>query len=153
VEEPRRSFSDGVYGAELERRIDEAATVDGARHHPTSAARFLARDENPKGVPFREGRAPALASVELGEDPPDFPRENRAKPRIVGLVEEDRASGDEGLRRAEVAVGALDPGVGRVESGRGLRLTEGRSHRREAQDAENQRLASTPFPNTRSHEL
>jgi purine-nucleoside phosphorylase len=27
VEEPRRSFSDGVYGAELERRIDEAATV------------------------------------------------------------------------------------------------------------------------------
>jgi purine-nucleoside phosphorylase len=27
VEEPRRSFSDGVYGAELERRIDEAAAV------------------------------------------------------------------------------------------------------------------------------
>jgi purine-nucleoside phosphorylase len=27
VEEPRRSFSDGVYGAELERRIDEAAVV------------------------------------------------------------------------------------------------------------------------------
>jgi purine-nucleoside phosphorylase len=27
VEEPRRSFSDGVYGAELERRLDEAAAV------------------------------------------------------------------------------------------------------------------------------
>jgi len=27
VEDPRRSFSDGVYGAELERRIDEAAAV------------------------------------------------------------------------------------------------------------------------------
>ncbi len=27
MEEPRRSFSDGVYGAELERRIDEAAAV------------------------------------------------------------------------------------------------------------------------------
>jgi purine-nucleoside phosphorylase len=27
VEEPRRSFSDGVYGAELERRIDEAAAL------------------------------------------------------------------------------------------------------------------------------
>jgi purine-nucleoside phosphorylase len=27
VEEPRRSFSDGVYGAELERRIDEAVAV------------------------------------------------------------------------------------------------------------------------------
>jgi purine-nucleoside phosphorylase len=27
VEEPRRSFSDGVYGAELQRRIDEAAAV------------------------------------------------------------------------------------------------------------------------------
>jgi purine-nucleoside phosphorylase len=27
VEEPRRSFSDGVYGAELERRIDEAAAA------------------------------------------------------------------------------------------------------------------------------
>jgi purine-nucleoside phosphorylase len=31
VEEPRRSFSDGVYGAELERRIDEAAAVIGDR--------------------------------------------------------------------------------------------------------------------------
>jgi purine-nucleoside phosphorylase len=31
VEEPRRSFSDGVYGAELERRIDEAAATIGTR--------------------------------------------------------------------------------------------------------------------------
>jgi purine-nucleoside phosphorylase len=31
VEEPRRSFSDGLYGAELERRIDEAAAVIRAR--------------------------------------------------------------------------------------------------------------------------
>ena len=31
MEEPRRSFSDGVYGAELERRIDEAAAVIRAR--------------------------------------------------------------------------------------------------------------------------
>jgi len=31
VEEPRRSFSDGVYGAELERRIDEAAAAIRAR--------------------------------------------------------------------------------------------------------------------------
>ncbi|MGZ6213464.1 MAG: hypothetical protein ACXWMG_00760, partial [Candidatus Limnocylindria bacterium] len=27
MEEPRRSFSDGAYGAELQRRIDEAAAV------------------------------------------------------------------------------------------------------------------------------
>jgi purine-nucleoside phosphorylase len=31
VEEPRRSFSDGVYGTELQRRIDEAAGVIGSR--------------------------------------------------------------------------------------------------------------------------
>jgi purine-nucleoside phosphorylase len=31
VEEPRRSFSDGVYGAELERRIDEAEAVIRSR--------------------------------------------------------------------------------------------------------------------------
>jgi purine-nucleoside phosphorylase len=31
VEEPRRSFSDGLYGAELERRIDEAAEAIRAR--------------------------------------------------------------------------------------------------------------------------
>jgi len=31
VEEPRRSFSDGVYGDELQRRIDEAAGVIGER--------------------------------------------------------------------------------------------------------------------------
>ena len=31
MEEPRRSFSDGVYGDELQRRIDEAAAVIRAR--------------------------------------------------------------------------------------------------------------------------
>lgn len=31
MEEPRRSFSDGVYGDELQRRIDEAAAVIGSR--------------------------------------------------------------------------------------------------------------------------
>ncbi|MEP6808388.1 MAG: hypothetical protein ABI978_07280, partial [Chloroflexota bacterium] len=31
MEEPRRSFADGLYGAELERRIDEAAAAIRAR--------------------------------------------------------------------------------------------------------------------------
>ncbi|MDP9467170.1 MAG: hypothetical protein M3P32_00285, partial [Chloroflexota bacterium] len=31
MEEPRRSFADGLYGAELERRIDEAAATIQAR--------------------------------------------------------------------------------------------------------------------------
>ena len=40
MEEPRRSFSDGVYGAELERRIDEAAAVirDRLTANPVLAA-------------------------------------------------------------------------------------------------------------------
>ena len=40
MEEPRRSFSDGVYGAELERRIDEAAAVirDRLAANPVLAA-------------------------------------------------------------------------------------------------------------------
>ena len=44
MEEPRRSFADGVYGAELERRIDEAATVVRERLavHPQLAAPRLA---------------------------------------------------------------------------------------------------------------
>jgi purine-nucleoside phosphorylase len=44
VEEPRRSFSDGVYGAELERRIDEAAAVirDRLAANPRLAAPRLA---------------------------------------------------------------------------------------------------------------
>jgi len=44
VEEPRRSFSDGVYGAELERRIDEAAAVvrDRLAVVPALAAPHLA---------------------------------------------------------------------------------------------------------------
>jgi purine-nucleoside phosphorylase len=44
VEEPRRSFADGVYGAELERRIDEATTVVRERLavHPQLAAPRLA---------------------------------------------------------------------------------------------------------------
>jgi len=44
VEEPRRSFSDGVYGAELERRIDEAAALirDRLADTPQLAAPRLA---------------------------------------------------------------------------------------------------------------
>jgi purine-nucleoside phosphorylase len=44
VEEPRRSFSDGVYGAELERRIDEASAVirDRLATVPPLAAPHLA---------------------------------------------------------------------------------------------------------------
>ena len=44
MEEPRRSFSDGVYGAELERRIDEAAAVvrDRLAVVPALAAPHLA---------------------------------------------------------------------------------------------------------------
>ena len=44
MEEPRRSFSDGVYGAELERRIDEAAAVvrDRLAASPQLAAPRLA---------------------------------------------------------------------------------------------------------------
>ena len=59
MEEPRRSLSDGVYGAELERRIDEAAAVIRDRLAVESATLAAPRaGDRPRLRARRRGRPP-----------------------------------------------------------------------------------------------
>ena len=89
----------------------EFSSLDRPGRDQPNPLRLTPGDVDPQRLRFREGRAPAVASVQIRRNPMKLGDERRAGRRILGLVEQDGSSRDQDLGRAEPPERALDPAL------------------------------------------